>query len=303
MKFGKLQDLTGVDFSLPPLAEATQNLFSEKTQQKSDCQILIGCPSWSSKDWIGKIYPQGTKSKDFLKHYAKSFDSIELNTTYYRTPKAETLQGWSEKVHDTFRFCPKISQQISHYRRLNNVRLLTEEFCAAFDLLGEKLGPFFLQLPPNFSSNEADKLENFIDTFPLGYQLAVEFRHETWFTDQAAFNNLANLLQEKGMMTCISDVAGRRDVLHQRITNPELMLRFVGNQLHQTDYTRVDDWVDTIAHLAERGLEKVYFFIHQPEEIECPELGVYLVKKLKAVGLSNVKNLLYKTGGVQSTLF
>jgi len=303
MKFGKLYDLSNVDFSLPPIAKESTSLFTEKDIEKNNCEILIGCPSWSSKDWIGKIYPTGTKSRDFLKFYSKSFDSIELNTTYYRTPTAETLQKWKDMVSPTFKFCPKISQQISHYRRLNNVSLLIEEFCVAFDLLETQLGPFFLQLPPNFGINEIDKLKRFITQFPKGYQLAVEFRHESWFNNHDQFESVCRLLQANNMMTCISDVAGRRDVLHQRLTSKELMLRFVGNHLHPTDYSRADDWIKTIAALASKGLKKVYFFIHQPEETECPEMGVYLVNQLKKAGLNNVKPLQYKVGGIQSTLF
>ncbi|MEM1137720.1 MAG: DUF72 domain-containing protein [Bacteroidota bacterium] len=306
MKFGKLYDLEQADFSFPAVHKETERLFSGLPQQKSietTCEILIGCPAWSSKDWIGKIYPAGAKSKDFLKYYGKSFDTIELNTTYYRTPDLATIERWKSMVPKSFRFCPKISQQISHYRRLKNVKQLTEDFCEAFVHLEELLGVFFLQLPPNFSTSETHKLEEFIHLFPKGYQLAVEFRHESWFAQSSFFDRVCMLLEEKNMLTCITDVAGRRDVLHQRLTTNEMMLRFVGNDLHPTDFKRIDDWVKQIYRLAKAGLEKVYFFIHEPDDIDCPELGNYLAKKFKELTGIKVKPLQYKIGGIQSSLF
>ncbi|UZR94035.1 DUF72 domain-containing protein [Chondrinema litorale] len=309
MKFGKLLDLNEADFSFPEVPQETKAFFERLSksdvsgEEKQLCEIQIGCPAWSCKEWIGKIYPVGAKSKDFLKYYGNSFDTIELNTTYYRTPDLNTLLRWKSMTPNTFQFCPKISKQISHSRRLNSVSLLTEEFCQAFNELEEQLGSFFLQLPPNFTTNEVDKLEAFILNFPKGYQLAVEFRHESWFAEPEAFKKICNLLEEQNMLTCISDVAGRRDVLHLRVTTDELMVRFVGNKLHPSDYTRITDWVQQIKTWADQGLKKVYFFIHQPEEIECPDLADFFVKELKKAGSFKVKAPRFKTGGVQSSLF
>lgn len=309
MKFGKLQDLSEVDFSLPEIPFETNAYFEKLSQkekfenQNDKCVVLIGCPAWSCKEWIGKIYPVGAKPKDFLKYYGYSFDTIELNTTYYRTPNLDTLLRWKNMVPNTFQFCPKISKQISHSRRLKNVKQLTEEFCNAFVELEEKLGSFFLQLPPNFTTNESDKLEEFISFFPKGYKLAVEFRHESWFEELSKFNNICQVLEERNMLTCISDVAGRRDVLHQRVTTNEIMIRFVGNKLHESDYSRINDWVNQLKNWSDKGLKKVYFFIHQPEEIECPELAEYLVKKLNKLENFKVKAPRLNIGGVQSSLF
>jgi uncharacterized protein YecE (DUF72 family) len=277
MKFGKLDDLEGVDFTLPPTSEATSRVLSKG---KGNCEVLLGCPAWGCKDWVGKLYPTGTKPTDYLKFYAQQFHTIELNTTYYRTPDATTIARWDAQTNPDFRFAPKISQQISHSRRLGQVKQLTEVFCESFVPLAEKLGSFFLQLPPNFSPNETHKLINFIREFPLGFQLAVEFRHDAWFGEGSAFEEVCQALEERNFLTVLTDVAGRRDVLHLRLTTPELMIRFVGNSLHPSDYQRADQWVQRLSEWAEMGLEKVYFFIHEPDEIDCPEMAIYFASQL-----------------------
>ncbi|WP_020533513.1 DUF72 domain-containing protein [Flexithrix dorotheae] len=301
MEFGKLQDISQVDFTLPPDPLGTQQILEKLDKQ--ECEILIGCPAWSCKEWVGKIYPKGTKPRDFLSQYTNSFSTIELNTTYYSTPKREVIERWAEVTPDYFRFCPKISSQISHYRRLSNCNLLIQEFCDAFLPLGEKLGSMFLQLPPNFTINEAEKLINFIENFPLGYQMAVEFRHESWFRENDEFDAVCKVLESRGFLTVITDVAGRRDVLHQRLTTGNVMLRFVGNSLHDTDYTRIGYWVEKLKNWIDQGVSQVYFFVHEPEDVLCPELANFLVKELKAKALETPVSPRFLNTGIQGSLF
>jgi uncharacterized protein YecE (DUF72 family) len=278
MNFGKLPSVEGVDFTFPP--EPVSNPAVFYNAPAPDCQVFLGCPSWACKGWIGKIYPQGSKDKDFLTHYAQHFQSIELNTTYYRTPDLATLTRWKEAVGDRpFVFCPKLNAQISHYRRLKNTKTLVEEFCDAFLPVAERLGTFFLQLPPDFTTNERDKLFQFIEDFPKAYRLGVELRHATWSAEGLVAEVAASLSSHQFPLL-ITDVAGRRDVLHLHVTAPEIMVRFVGNSLHPSDYTRLDAWARQIGQWAVRGLQRVYFFIHQPEELECPEAAVYFAKQL-----------------------
>ena len=116
-------------------------------------------------------------------------------------------------------------------------------FCEAVSGLEANLGCSFMQLPPYFAYNSLAVLERFFEKMPKGIPLALEFRHETWFDAPNYFNALAQLLKTQQIATLITDVAGRRDVLHQCLTNETAMIRFVGNGLHPTDYKRIDDWV------------------------------------------------------------
>ncbi|MBX2844468.1 MAG: DUF72 domain-containing protein [Flammeovirgaceae bacterium] len=301
MEFGKLQDISHVDFSLPPDSVGTQKILGKLKPQESE--ILIGCPAWSCKEWVGKIYPKGLKPRDFLTQYAKNFSTIELNTTYYSTPKREVVERWATVTPDYFKFCPKISSQISHYRRLGNCNLLIQEFCDAFLPLGEKLGCMFLQLPPNFTTNEAGKLISFIENFPIGYQMAVEFRHASWFKEQADFEVVCKVLESRNFLTVITDVAGRRDVLHQRLTTGNVMLRFVGNSLHETDFIRIGYWVEKLKEWIDKGASQVYFFTHEPEDVLCPELADFLVKELNSKALETPVSPKFLNQGIQGSLF
>src|ERR1700739_1041000 len=111
MDFGRLPDIDNVDFTLPPDAWQTSELFKElKKKPAKQPEIHVGCAKWGRKDWIGQVYPVGTKAKDFFSIYAKNFDAIELNATHYRIPTAKTIADWKSKVDKDFRFSPKFPQ-------------------------------------------------------------------------------------------------------------------------------------------------------------------------------------------------
>ncbi|MFM2000329.1 MAG: hypothetical protein RL204_2276, partial [Bacteroidota bacterium] len=117
MKYGKLDSIEGVDFTLPKDHKQTKSLLAG---MPVDLTILQGGTMWNIPEWVGKIYPLKTPKKDFLREYAKQFSTIELNATHYRTPTKETVLSWVEAVPESFKFCPKFPQSISHYRRFKN---------------------------------------------------------------------------------------------------------------------------------------------------------------------------------------
>ena len=281
MKFGKLNSIEEVDFRLPPDPKGTTLALEKYGQKNQKLHFYIGCTGWSMKEWVGKVYPKGTKSKDYLKHYALQFNTIELNTTHYRTPNFETIAKWKAESADDFKFCPKILQAISHSRDLGISGGQIEPFCNAVAGLEEKLGCCFIQLPPYFGINRLEVLERFLAQFPKEIPLAVELRHESWFNKAEHSELLFETLEKYGVSTVITDVAGRRDVLHQRLTTATAMIRFVGNALHPTDYQRIDDWVARILGWHQQGLSEVYFFPHEPDNLLAPDLAKYLFDLLK----------------------
>ena len=109
-----------------------------------------------------KIYPQGAKPNEYLNYYSYSFNTIELNSTHYGMPKAETIIGWKEKAEDGFVFCPKFPQEISHYQKLTGKPERTQLFCERIMLFEEKLGCAFIQLAPTFGPSYFQNLENFV---------------------------------------------------------------------------------------------------------------------------------------------
>ncbi len=279
MKFGKLQDISQVDFSLPEDHPQTGRMLQSLSPVEADLPVYFGCPAWGCKEWVGKIYPPKTPAAKFLYHYSRQFNTIELNTTHYRIPTTAMIQNWKEATPSRFRFSPKIPQTISHRRNLLEGQELVTQFSQAVLGLGEKLGISFMQLPPHFGVDRGAELIHFLRQFPTEVPLSVEFRHESWFENSAQAEEVFEAMEELGISTVITDVAGRRDVLHQRLTTGSLVLRLVGNNLHPTDFPRVDDWLERVKAWQSQGLQEAYFFLHQPDDVNCPEYAEYFVKK------------------------
>ncbi|MEN0046658.1 MAG: DUF72 domain-containing protein [Bacteroidota bacterium] len=279
MKFGKLDNIDLVDFSLPPFSEASIDYLQSQDRTHESPHFYIGCTGWGMKEWVGETYPKKAKAKDFLKHYGEQFNTIELNTTHYRIPDEKTIEKWKHETPDDFKFCPKIPQSISHSRDLgmsgNNIQL----FCNNIRLLGQKIGCCFMQLPPYFNVERANLLQQFLINFPKDIPLSIEFRHESWFSQSNDFQELINFFKLNNIATVVTDVAGRRDVLHQEVTSSKLVVRFVGNALHPTDYSRVDRWIAELQGLFEAGLKEVYFFPHEPDNILAPRMARYVLEQ------------------------
>ncbi|MGH2575537.1 MAG: DUF72 domain-containing protein, partial [Ignavibacteria bacterium] len=165
MDFGRLTDINGVDFSLPEDHPDNNKILNGQNFGRT--KVYVGCAKWGRTEWVGKIYPQKTKEKDFLAHYVKHFNCIELNATHYRNFPRETIKGWKSKApNPEFKFCPKFHQLISHIKRLKNCEKETEFFYASVGEFGENLGFCFLQLPPNFAPKNFTDLKNYLESLP-----------------------------------------------------------------------------------------------------------------------------------------
>ncbi|MEM6629731.1 MAG: DUF72 domain-containing protein [Bacteroidota bacterium] len=303
MKFGKLQSLEGVDFSLPPDREEAL-LGLKKEGNTEPFQAFIGCPMWGNKGWVGKLYPKGTKAGKFLFHYSRAFNTIEMNTTHYRSPSEEQIRKWKDQVPTSFVFCPKIPQTISHYGKLQNVSAQTTAFCNAISLFEENLGCAFMQMHESFGPDKLQVLAEFLSNFTPDIPLAIEFRHEGWFQDHLLIPQLSELLYHFRVSAVITDVAGRRDVLHTSMTSDIAMIRFVGNGLVPSDYQRVDTWVERLKMWRDRGLKDVYFFVHEPDDTFAPEMGTYVIEQLNAhLNLSIPLPSMVENSGTQMRLF
>jgi uncharacterized protein YecE (DUF72 family) len=279
MDFGKLPDISRVNFQLPPDRPESLELLTSR-RRSSPPRIYIGCPVWSAKSWVGTVYPPKTPVKDYLFHYSRQFNAIELNSTHYGVPTHATIAQWRDSTPEGFQFCPKFPQEISHHRMLRATDPLVRAFCATMQGFGNRLGPSFLQLPPVFAPFHLPLLAQFLAAVPSGFRVAVEFRHSQWFSGGKLRPEAAGLLERAGATAVMTDVAGRRDVLHMSLTNSTAMIRFTGNELHPTDYSRLDEWVAKLKGWFEAGLSELYFFTHQPDETTAPQLVTYITQKL-----------------------
>ncbi len=288
MKFGKLDGsaLDDLQLNLPEDHPDTKKTLAMAKSDR-DLKVYAGCAKWGRKEWVGLIYPEKTKDKQFLENYVNHFNSIELNSTFYGTRKV-IVENWAAMAPPGFKFCPKFFRSISHYKRLKGAEEVTEAFLYIMDSFGDNLGTSFLQLPDNFTPKKFTDLEAYIVSLPRDIPIAVELRHGDWFTDPSVSNDLFTMLQENNKSLVITDTAGRRDCVHQRLTVDEAFIRFNGYNLHPSDYTRIDSWVERIKDWIDQGLKTVYFFAHQEDEIHTPVTCDYFIKGINQACSLNI---------------
>lgn len=273
MKFGKVDNPEDVDFKLPDDAAANKKLL--KDAKKGKPNIYIGCAKWNKAD-LKSFYPKGTK--DELGYYATQFNSIELNATFYNNFPVETIESWYNKTPAEFRFFPKLHQGISHWKRLKDAKEPTEVYLDGIAHLQEKLGMLFLQMPDNFGPKNWDILKAYLEEWPSGFPLALELRHTGWYDGSFNSEELYEVLEKTNITHIVTDSAGRRDLLHMRLTTPTAFVRYNGANV-DSDYTRLDDWFERLKLWVEEGIENIYFFVHQNHEEASPLLSAYLIEQ------------------------
>jgi len=277
MKFGKVDHPELIDFTMPPDHPDTHSTLS-KLKNNNALEVFVGCAKWNRADLKG-FYPRGTK--DELVYYASQFNSIELNATFYRFFPPEQFAKWYEKTPANFKFFPKLNQEISHWKRLNEVSQQVDNYLYAASNLKEKLGTIFLQMHSNFSPKDFDRVITFAEAWPKEIPLTMEFRHTDWYTSPKVADELYHLLKENNIANALVDTAGRRDIMHMRLSNNEAFIRYVGAN-HESDYTRLDDWVIRLKEWVGLGLKKIHFFVHQNLEVASPLLSAHFISNLNS---------------------
>ena len=168
-------------------------------------RLRAGTSGWSYPEWKGHFYPEKLATKDMLRFYGEHFSTVEVNNTFHRMPRPDVLEGWSAAVPDDFVFVLKASQSITHFRRLKNAGDSVEYLLSHSEVLGPKLGPYLVQLPPHLRK-DAGLLRDFLALFPAGKRCAVEFRHVSWFDDETF-----GILREKNAALCVADTGEDTD--------------------------------------------------------------------------------------------
>jgi len=145
--------------------------------------IYIGTSGWHYKHWKGTFYPEDIKEKDQLAAYIQTFDTVEINNSFYRLPESETFVQWRKSVPDHFIFSVKGSRYITHMKKLKESTAALHALLKNASGLKEKLGPILFQLPPGWKMN-TQRLEDFLKQLPSHFRFAFEFRNTTWYTEE-----------------------------------------------------------------------------------------------------------------------
>jgi uncharacterized protein YecE (DUF72 family) len=173
-------------------------------------RAYIGTSGWNYKHWRNLIYPERTPQKRWLDFIVEHFDTVEVNTSFYRIPKKETVAAWSESTPERFRFALKLWRGITHYRKLRNSETFTGNFLEVIQHLPPKRrAPLLIQLPPN-QGKDIDRLIEYVRTLrelsDKKWLIAVEFRNSNWLADDTY-----QTLNKENVALCIHDMVGKGD--------------------------------------------------------------------------------------------
>jgi len=218
--------------------------------------VRIGCSGWVYDHWRDRVYPDGLTQRRWLEHYATLFDTVEVNATFYRLPRRDTVAAWVEGTPAGFVFAVKASRYLTHVKRLRDLGRGLERFYACIEpLVGSpKLGPVLWQLPENFHRDD-ERLAGALGRLPPGRH-AFEFRHESWFRD-----DVYTLLREHGAALVVGDTPTRPFQAHE-LTADWAFVRFhEGRRGRRGNYSdrELAGWAERLAAWRTRADVYAYF--------------------------------------------
>ena len=232
-------------------------------------RVFVGTSGFAYKEWKGSFYPEDLSAKKYLSYYAEHFRTTEINNTFYRMPTAKLCEGWYAEVPEGFSFTLKVSQRITHFKRLKNVDDEMNFFLESAAGLKEKLGPILVQLPPNYKK-DVEVLDAFLTTFATKGKLAFEFRHESWFAD-----DVYDLLRKhKTTLGVVEKEEGEGPDTPREVTGS-----FVYMRLRKGDYTK-DEMLDWARWIRSQSVP-VYCYLKHDER--APILAMELLAALDSV--------------------
>ncbi len=222
--------------------------------------VYIGTSGWQYRHWRHTFYPQGVAQARWLEFYAERFQIVELNNSFYSLPKEETFAKWRERTPSDFVLAAKMSRYLTHIKKLQEPEEPVQRFFSRAQALGSKLGPVLLQLPPTLKVDAA-ALDETLSLIPDTVRVSVEFRHESWWTDE-----VQGILEKHGAANCLAD-RGAKPVTKLWRTADWTFMRFhAGLASPQPCYRRktLEEWVDRLTSRWGPDEDMYVFFNNDP---------------------------------------
>ncbi len=240
-------------------------------------QIRIGCSGWNYQHWRnGVFYPPRLPQRRWLEFYARHFDTVEINATFYRLPKEQAVANWVRESPPGFLFAVKMSRYVTHVKRLREPAPSIELFYSRIRPLvrSPKLGPVLWQLPGTFRRDD-ERLARALEALPPGRH-CFEFRHESWFADE-----IYELLRRHGAALVLGDTPGRPFQTHE-LTADWTFIRFHhGTRGRYSNYSEreLEEWAQRIERWARRA--DVYAYFNNDRNGYAVRNGLWLRKRLE----------------------
>jgi uncharacterized protein YecE (DUF72 family) len=164
-------------------------------------EMLLGTQGFAFDDWVGPFYPEGTPKSSYLEVYARHFPTVEIDSTFYATPRAAVVRGWRDRTPEGFRFSAKFPRSITHDKQLQDAQREADAFVGTMHELGDKLAVLTLQFAYDFRPEAFDRLDGFLGQLPTGIRYAVELRNRKWLTPA-----LGEMLSSHGAALVLQDL-------------------------------------------------------------------------------------------------
>ena len=217
--------------------------------------LRIGCSGWQYKHWRGDFYPAELPQSAWFAHYARTFDTVEINNSFYRLPETSTFARWREQASRRFLYAVKASRFLTHMKKLKDPDEPIARFFERARYLGPTLGPILYQLPPNFPLN-LERFETFLAKLPRAHQHTVEFRETSWYDER-----VYELLRRYGVALCLHDMEG--SATGPMVVGPFIYVRFHhGTKKYGGRYSdeRLATWAGWLAARRQEGLDVYAYF-------------------------------------------
>jgi len=222
--------------------------------------LHLGTMGWSYDFWIGNFYPEG--SQNLLSEYAKNFDTVEIDNTFYRIPSGDIVRKWKEEVPDGFIFSAKFPRKITHIKMLRDCEEELSVFIEHLSLLGDKLGPMLIQLPPGFKPEMSGILKDFLAGLPERCRFAVEVRNKKWldekFYDLLRDNKVALVLLDHPWMPRMSTITA--DFTYIRWVGDRKKVKGTLGKVERDRSEDIRDWAVKIRGFLEDSVEVFGYF-------------------------------------------
>jgi uncharacterized protein YecE (DUF72 family) len=235
-------------------------------------KIWIGCSGWNYRHWRGCFYPEDVPVRRYFEFYARHFDTVEINNTFYRLPADETFKAWQSQAPHHFMYSVKANRYLTHVKRLKDARDPLKRFLGGARLLKDRLGPILYQLPPRWHFN-GERLQKFLEWLPRDLLHVFEFRDQSWLSSE-----VLELLERHRACFCVHDFPGLK--VPRKVVGPAAYIRFHGaERKYRGQYPRrqLQSWWHWMEQQLEQGKD-VYVYFNNDVDAHAISDALFLKK-------------------------